>query len=91
VLLRERDWGERDERRDYFSSLLLSSSFFLFISSHQPSLLLLLKIGIFDLMSNQERVEKMGDEIKRRNRDRFLYSPPGRMMMVDGRWWLMVW
>jgi len=34
-------------------------------------------------MSNQERVEKMGDEIKRRNRDRFLYSPPGWVMMVD--------
>ena len=35
------------------------------------------------MMSIQERNEKMGDELKRKNLDRFLYSPPGGESLAD--------
>lgn len=39
--------------------------------------------GQMDLMSWQERVEKMGSELKRRDLDRFLFAPPGGESMAD--------
>ena len=39
--------------------------------------------GQMDLMSWQERVEKMGSELKRRALDRFLFAPPGGESMAD--------
>src|SRR3546814_5209726 len=36
-----------------------------------------------DLMSWAERNEKMADELKRKDLDRFLYAPPGGESMAD--------
>jgi broad specificity phosphatase PhoE len=37
--------------------------------------------GQMDLMSWGERVEKMGSELNRRDLDRFLFAPPGRISL----------